>query len=637
LDEISSDSLGALLSYLDIRAVIRLYECGNLVLNSKIRQSYLDGRIEGSPLMSFPFSVFNLFKPRSLAILCNTHASLYPLRLNGAIPLPTAPVSSVSSLTFSFGQSFRVLQLEGGIPLLDRYFPNLKSLHLECSIIFLTQNLMKAVPKGLEELRLISRYSTSDTPPMPIAALLDLPPMLRSLHIRSAPIMRDAECADFSGVFWPSQLTLLHLETVDRCIFAHLPHNLEALTLFLERAQNLSIDPKQPGVFPNSLTHLEIHEFGTPEHARLKFRPDLLPPNLKVCEVDLDYSAPLSNWHMVPQSITTITLESRILSIGAIPDFFPKLANLEFRINDSQLDIRSLLTHPPAQLKEVYCPEACLSEMCLPQNLKYLFCRVAPLDLASTTDSLRLGTMSHLPRRLISLDFSCVPRNYLFRRDDFERLPKTLESIEFKLRNLFDREALLGIPSILKSILLELPSSRSHALNKDPDLPDLLPSGLTSIRLSTVCLDTAWRRWMLRLNRFKALSSISILSIGDEEEGEPISLDFIESLPKSLMSLHFPIDGAQIVPEQLAALPKHLTRLTFTLDSGHSAKASDACMASLPKTLSYLSLPDRLEGLSQNVVPFLPPSLTRLRLPKPINEAKKLYFLQEPEWLGYEP
>jgi hypothetical protein len=158
LDTLSPDSLTEILQYLDGIAVIRLLQCGRSHLSAKIGQ-IKKLRIEGRPFMKFPFFVFQLPQLQSLSIHRPSHGYLYPLRLYGAVPLPTTPVNSITKLSFAFSQSFSVLRLEtDGVPLLGRITPNLKSLHLQRSTTPLELRHMQAVPKGLTKLHLSARY-----------------------------------------------------------------------------------------------------------------------------------------------------------------------------------------------------------------------------------------------------------------------------------------------------------------------------------------------------------------------------------------------------------------------------------------------------------------------------------------------
>lgn len=144
----SSDIVGCILGYLDGKELFRLLECGDTLLSAKINQSCREFQLQTHPFQKFPFTAFKLLHLTSLVILPHHMGSAYPLRLQGALPLPEMPVKTLVKLELRCGQSLSVLRLVNGVPILDTLLPNLKKLHLDWSTVFLHEDHMKAVQIG---------------------------------------------------------------------------------------------------------------------------------------------------------------------------------------------------------------------------------------------------------------------------------------------------------------------------------------------------------------------------------------------------------------------------------------------------------------------------------------------------------
>jgi hypothetical protein len=260
---------------------------------------------------------------------------------------------------------------------------------------------------------------------------------------------------------------------------------------------------------------------------------------------------------------------------------------------------------------------------------------------------MKLGTVAHLPTRLVRLRLSQVDSAAKFTRADFALLPQTLSSIEFNMGNIQDRDTFKGLPISIETIFISIPLDVSSKLISDVTLLDNLPSSLKSLTLFQYSMKTAWTEWMCRLDRFKALDTL-IVSLNDTSPLKPsICLDFISSLPDTIVKLTLPLNKSHITREQMENLPESLTDfwLTSTKHDGPNF-ASDECFAVMPKRLASLYLPNDLHGLTPNIINILPSTLACLRLPTTlfqlpipgIHLLKKKYHAREAlEWGEYIP
>jgi hypothetical protein len=641
LDTLSPDSLAEILQYLDGIAVIRLLQCGRSHLSAKIGQ-IKKLRIEGRPFMKFPFFVFELPQLQSLSILRHSHGYLYPLRLYGAVPLPTTPVKSITKLSFAFSQSFSVLRLEtDGVPLLDRIMPNLKSLHLERSTTVLELRHMQAVPKGLTKLHLIARYTKMSSTFMPFESAMNLPPGLKYLNLSSA-ISPDETTKDYTPIVWPIGLTSLDMRA-EPGIIHHLPQNLTSLSLNMQHFRGIRVNSPIPtSIFPSSLTEINAFDMSSP---KLKFFPTTFPPTLKRSVIDFDYSNTTpSDWVNVPKSITDASLHSDIHQIGSIKDLFPNVERV-FGLYGPDAHPDSFLENLPSKLTELHLKGVSLSSIpFLPNGMKQLAIKIEPLAMSSQicadNSNSSMGSMSRLPHGLERLEIYKVDTDLKFCQADFDLIPRSLKVLSFELHNIEDANTLLGLPIGLKELSIDILSPSSLELISDVSLLDTLPSGITSLSLILEPVAAVWTNWMCRIDRLSALEVLAVLFDGYSSELLPVSLDFLKSLPRSITDLYLTLNRSEVTPEQMKGLPGLIRdfSLRSTDEAAGASVASDECFAALPKSLVTLYLPDDLQGLTSNIIHILPSNLCSISLPEGLKGAESSYYRQEAlEWGDYNP
>jgi hypothetical protein len=649
LSTLSADSLAEISYYLDGVALIRLLGIGNAILEAKLRQ-IRNFVLKGWPFMKFPFSVFNYFKLDSFAIEHNYYSMIYPFRLGGALPLPTQPVNSITKFELSSAQCFSVLRLtDAGLPIIDGIFPNLRSLCLEGSTVFLAKHHMEAIPRSfLEELKLASLVAPiSDGPDwMPISVLMNLPSTLKTLHLESTLISVDEERKDYSSIVWPKGLTHLHLRYIEKIFIQNLPPNLEVLNLTICHMMGKHLSgPFPTSALPPTLTDLEISDFC---NIMLLLSPDTFPPHLKRCIVSLDSSSSSSDpsWCLrLPKSLTQMSLTSDFPKLMDLPVILPNLRRLE----GIRLKLEVLENLPPG-LEQLRQRNVIISSIpFIPPGIKEMSTIVTPLAAASQspsehssqtpTVSQLKSDLSMLPSRLLSLELNTL-EGMLFSRADFNLLPQTLRSIDFYLHIIQDKDTLLGLPSSLERISIDISEECSQKMFLDPLLLDNIPSSIKDLVVQMDCLPVVWQTWMRKLGRFKDLELLQITIYNFSANVEPITLDFFSFLPQTLTELELPINRTEITPEQIESLPKFL--ICFSLLSGAEHTdcfASDECFAKLPKTLAYLSLPHELLGLTQNLIHILPSTIVTLLLPLYITDSNvnEYYERESAEWGFYHP
>jgi hypothetical protein len=604
-------------------------------LNAKITISCEVFGCSPRPFSIFPFSAFKLVNLRSFVLKSYPNAYIYPLRLNGELPIPSSAHKSLRKFRLEISQSFSVLKLVNDAPLLDDIFPNLKSLYLAFSSVALSGDHMKAVPRGLEELTLISRYFSCTESLTSSKILQDLPLGLKLLHISSRFIAPDSDGEDFSTIVWPPQLSSLFLK-VDQLILQHLPANLEALSLVVAKTMKTpSAAPLPTSIFPRSLKVIKVISVQIEDFL---FRPTTFPPELDVCLVDFAYDGlTASDWVHLPKSIRQFNTPASFLRFGALSDLLPNLERFSkfFGLASYPAD---LLANLPPRLVEFHCMVPLSGIPNLPPTLTSLHIRGLPLSASSSPN---VGDLTRLPLQLTVLHLGKSSPYQFFCKDDFALLPATLTHLSFQLDDIQDADTLSVLPSGLTSLAVQVGSHCQGSTRCDSQLLSNLPSGIRQLSIIIAAVPIVWTSWMRNLGRYKALESLSV-SLDDSEfaTSPPVHLDFLDMLPQNLQRLELTLDRTQLTPNVMMGLPKNLFILAlWSLNSPETRSfASDECFANLPKTIGSLKLPKDMEGLTSRIFSLLPSTLTYLSGPTHLFAQSNLLFDREAiEWGDYRP
>jgi hypothetical protein len=285
------------------------------------------------------------------------------------------------------------------------------------------------------------------------------------------------------------------------------------------------------------------------------------------------------------------------------------------------------------------------------EKLEGMSASVTPLSLASSSSErpseefsssesgLIRGDMSRLPRNLAVLDLQSAVVLTKFEKVDFDLLPRTLQEISLDLKDVENANTLLGLPNTLNTINIKISENSSSDLICDSQLFDKLPSALKHISIFMDPIETAWTLWMLSLHRYPSLVSLFVTFNDFDSRIDPISLDFLPSLPKTIVELHLPLCQTHLTPELIKALPPNLESLWLHSMpfQGSINYATDECFANLPKTLSRLHVALDTKGLTNGLLQILPSTLVSLTLPKQFTPLLVEYFAREPEWDGFKP
>jgi hypothetical protein len=308
------------------------------------------------------------------------------------------------------------------------------------------------------------------------------------------------------------------------------------------------------------------------------------------------------------------------------------------------------LAQLPPNLKELDCGARSLSEIPkLPDLIEELCIHVEPLSAAPTASSAQSSDssslfsgrlrsdMSRLPPKLLNLQVKSAVRGAKFRKEDFDLLPRTLRTLTLDLEDIGDANALLGLPA-LERIQIDISMGSSPDLICDSQLLEYLPSTLKDISIDLDPVKTTWPQWMRQIHCFPYLTSLVVSFNEYDTSLDPISLEFLPSLPDTIIDLELPLHRTTITPEQMNALPQRIEALTFySMSNSESINyASDECFANLPKTLIKLHVPHDTRGLTKRVLYLLPSTLTYLSLPETLHPFDE-YYAREPEWDGFRP
>jgi hypothetical protein len=636
--DLSSDAIVQILQYLDGVDILRLISTGNRKVRSKaerVEKVYQ----EGWPFMKMPISLFKLPFVHTILINLNQYCEIYPWRLNGALPLPPMPLKSLTRLTMYCAQSFSVLKLDNGVPILDTYLLNLKSLVLGCSTVIVNETHLEALPQGLIELELYSRTVPQSEPPILCATLNKLPPHLEVLCIMSPVILVGEDPYNYESLVWPVGLRRLRLDRVDPCMFHNLPPSIEDLTLLVEPNDFNSVKmPLTTDLLPASLTKVIVTARANGYSEPLSFHPTTFPPNLLLCNLPFDLEATsAADWIHLPRSITKMSISPHFHTICPLHIHLPNLEQWT-GLYGPQAHPDSLLQNLPQNLRFLLVSNISLERITtIPSKVAYLCANLRPgpqnplIEDSSPSFTTPVYDVSRLPVALLELNISATPKGEKFSKIDFGFLPQHLQALSFSFRDIEDVETLLAIPRSIKTISIDV--VKSCGLSDNPRLMEYMPTNIRSLFIALHDPDTAWRDWISTIGNWSQLERLSITSRCPS--ALPVDLDLIFKLPKSLKSVRLPVSQSNLKPEHMERLPKGLCSLTFYADYTEQSPicASDECFAKIPTSLCRLFLPTKTQGLTSKLFEILSPNIVYIHGPQIVEELKSAFFHRN--WEGY--
>jgi hypothetical protein len=521
-------------------------------------------------------------------------------------------------------------------------------LYLTNSTIPLEVTHMKAIPKGLTQLRLCSDRTTILCDALPHTALCELPPNLELLHIDSCPFLVDQETGNYSSIIWPSSLSSLTLHLVHASIFQHLPTNLDRLHIsILEKTGKLFETPIPTHVLPQSLIKFKLtRDSNSP---LIKLIPTTFPPGLTCFAAPLEWGLfESSDWVRLPKSLTRFMLSNNAPGLEHVAEHLPNLKYLSPALSLNAYP-KDLLAGLPSQLAALHNKHTNIADIpFLPPTIQRLTLKLRPsADTSQQSLSARLPSslapfscdMARLPTNLVSLELINGSDSFQFSASDFGHLPKKLQHFSFRLSDIENRETLSCLPRSLRKIEIHVGSAREDVpLKHDRQLFDSLPN-LQSFEISSRSIQCAWPHWVRQLHRLTELDTLSVDIYDLSQPEDPIVLDFLGMLPNSLTSLGLPMFKTTLLPEHMAKIPPKLAVLNFDSVFGSISNilATDECFKHLPSSLVTLTLPYTMQGLTPAFFKTIPPSVAKIGAPASLNTSQHDFMSTHPDWIGLDP
>jgi hypothetical protein len=620
LSELSADAIALVLSYVDARNICRLRECGSGLLTAKMVQTVKSVRMVASVLQKFPFSLFSWPLISSVQIEPDEYMSYYPLALNHQLPLPLVPVPTLEKLELSFAQSFAILALKDGKPILETIFPNLKFLKLSNSTKLLTVENMKALPRNLEKLSISSMFSSATRKSLSCTALEDLPPNLKELSISGSYIGPDPTTKTYNSIKWPVGLVSLRLSVSASQMIFHLPQTLEYLSMDMGDTNDTAggeFGIISTSLLPASLTSCRIDGFRYND--RHGFKSETYPPQLTRLATPIVFHSMAEELALLPKSLTDVRLPAAAFQVANIPELLPNLQHVNLVGSSPESYLKNL----PPNLRDLYNQKrgSCsLSEIpSLPSRLVNLGINISPEE----------ADLRKIPHSVLNLSLSVTG---VLSPSLVELLPPRLTSLSTKLHHYESKEAFSRIPKEIVSLELSINHPCPADLHSDPTLLDHLPPNLNALNLTIGTQGTQFGEWIKSLSKYPNLTMLFLFVDDNILNDEPWSMDYMRHIPASVVHLYAPWGSSSLEPEMMAHLSPSLRTLHFSSSSQSQPVASDQCFANLPKNLTALTLPPKLNGISPDIVHVIPETLLELNLPD--TSLHSIYYSRS-VWEGY--
>jgi hypothetical protein len=194
-------------------------------------------------------------------------------------------------------------------------------------------------------------------------------------------------------------------------------------------------------------------------------------------------------------------------------------------------------------------------------------------------------------------------------------LPQRLTMLHLAMNAFDSKESIAALPQSLTYISMSVHEGASELVD-DPDIFLHFPSGLRRIRLYLTDRPCLWRPWISCMkDRFQFLEEIELSDCEEPFLESSSDFSFFKRLPISLTNLRLFTSGDLTKePDCLKELPVGLGSLTLQPADHRGLLASDEIFSELPRNMHYLNLRG-VSGLTEAVLPLLPPSLTKFALP----------------------
>jgi hypothetical protein len=627
LSELGIDALTIVLSLVKADDLSRLRECGSALLTAKMVQIVRDISVDVVPLQKFPHSLFSWPHITSVRIQEVESASYYPLALNHALPLPLTPVPTLEKLVLTFAQSFSVLVLEDGKPVLETIFPLIKNVKLTNSTRLLNEDHMKALPRTLEKIALSAMYCSPRASRLPFSILVDLPPNLRKLSLYVGYIEPEQETKTYNSLKWPVGLRHLHLRLCSPQILFCIPKGLENLNIEFAYMPETSYSEKlmmnnfSSSLLPASLTACCIDGFS--HNSQEGVKSETYPPNLKVLSTQLVFRSLEEQLVLLPKSLTSIRLPAQVCETIDVPELLPNLEEISIIGGWPKRVWQNL----PPNLRNFNNQS---DADCLLTEIPRLPSRLNRLGIRSSAEE---ADFRKIPSSLQTLGITIVSGTLSPSLIDL--LPPRLTSLTINLQDLESKEVFSHMPKTLLSLELDIKAACPSSLYSDPALLDHVPNKLTVLILTIAIGGTAWSDWIKRLSsNCPSLNALFLFVEDNALDQDPWSMDYMLHIPPGVKELYVPIGSSPLEPEMMTNLPKGLRTLHFSSSRHSNAQAGDQCFANLPSTLNSFVLPPNLTGITPNIIDILPVALVYLSLPTPFLNLYETYY-SRPNWEGY--
>lgn len=646
LVDLPEDALAIICDLVDGCDITSLLLCGNLsVLISKINSAAQKVRCERFGCSRFPFTLFTLPKLRELDIsIIKPHFGDYPLRLEGALPLPKAPMPTLTVLRLSFAQSFSICDSN-----LRLIFPQLTELRLLNDRRAWNAACLRNLPLTLRKLSLCPSYSfkrisvgllrrdpylahitTSDLSQLPSCLeelVLSVLTLTSSSTNPSWPSTEPSTCWD--NFAWPPGLRKLHFSGVftSKEFFDHLPPQVEDLDLYYDEADDIGMQAHLDvpvSKFPRTLKRLKVHtdnvQLGPFVRIELDGGATPLPPNI-------EYWNAITDWTSIAQGKGKE--EQKYALKAYLPSSLRELLH-------PHISGRNFMRHqylysmlPLTSLTLWRVSSSDIAYHLLPRTLRSLTCA---LDSSDQAFALPSSSLTHL---------NILHQHKPLPSEVWSHLASFLNSLAVGASEMRNAEEFLeALSSLVSSPLTQLDIAlRVADITSCNDLGILLPRQLEALTLTipdhpqaAAFVNRAVSQMALRLHHLERFFLAYMFGIDSCDE--QAHMDIIPHLPNSIKILTiitsmedttFSIDPSLSWPQKL-----------ISLSMDRSIALSEEHIQRLPKSITNLSI-GSVQGLDDSKLwRAIPPTVHTAEIPFQKSDHS-WYYKNNPIWEGWTP
>jgi hypothetical protein len=567
----------------------------------------------------FPFYAFTF--PKLIYLSVETTQE-FLINLRGAPILPPTPLQTLQTLNLAFPQSFIVLVSENGVPLLETICPNLRHLRLTKSTKYLTEKQAESLPRRLQNLESLELKQAAGLSnrgySLSYLHLVDLPASLKVLCIVSGYWKAEEGEEAYARLRWPAGLETLRVGFSNKASALHyFPPCATSIYVEVEDRSENPTTLFETSKLPKTLKRLSLYVSG------FILKPDGgYPPELvSLAKTNFHSTTEIEPFRSLPQTVEDFPYIDPVFAEDRLAELLPRL-------------------------KYLYIPRESPFIPKLPPFLSYLdvakkvppkFVTTLPASLTRLTLSGQVmhdlvGLKDATPN-LETLRFSYEVLNSRLNLEAANWLPQRLTTLELAMNAFDSRESIAALPQSLTFIFLSVHEGTSELID-DPNIFLHFPPHLKRIYLGLAKRPCLWREWISCMkDRFQVLEELDLTDCERTIPGSSLDFSFLKRLPISLAILRLRTTGdLSKEPDCLKELPKDLGVLFLRpVSFGSTLIVSDENLSALPRNMYYINLWG-VSGLTEAVLPLLPPSLTRLTLPV---EYSQYYTKWNPEvWRG---